>query len=95
MKQLTASDLIIRPVVTEKSKCSQELNQYTFVVHQSANKIQIKGAIEKLFNVDVSRVNITKKPYKNRVFKGKKGIKKGCKKAVILLKSNQQIELGV
>lgn len=95
MKKLTAFDLIVRPIVTEKSKSSQELNQYTFVVHQSANKVQIKLAIEAIFNVDVARVNITKRPYKNRIFKGKKGIKKGCKKAVVLLKDKKKIELGV
>ena len=95
MKKLCASDLIIRPVITEKSKSFQDLCQYTFIVHKNSNKIQIKQAIEELFAVVVARVNILKRPYKNRVFKGKKGIKKGYKKAIVLLKDNKKIELGV
>ena len=65
------------------------------MVHQRADKIQIKKAVEELFNVMVKRVNVTKRPYKNRIFKGKKGIKKGYKKAIVLIKDNNKIELGV
>ena len=94
MRLLTSYDLIARPLFTEKSKFSQEMRKYTFVVHKTANKFQIKNAIEQIFKVTVRSVNITRSPYKNKIFKGKKGVKKGYKKAIVSLKDNQRIELG-
>jgi large subunit ribosomal protein L23 len=57
-KEIHLFDLIRRPVITEKTNfLGSTLNQYTFEVHLDANKIQIKDAVELIFDVDVERVN--------------------------------------
>ena len=56
-------DVIIRPVVSEKSYALLDENVYTFIVHPSANKIEIRQAVETLFNVEVVKVNITGNKY--------------------------------
>ena len=52
-----AQDIIIRPIITEQSTDNLPLNKYTFVVAKDANKIEIKAAVEELFNVEVVKVN--------------------------------------
>jgi len=94
MRKLTEYDYIIRPVITEKSQGFQELGKYVFEVHQNSNKMQIKKAIESLFNVKVSSVNMLKKPSKNKVFKGQKGRRPGFKKAIVSTVDKKRIELG-
>ena len=55
---LVAHDIIIRPLITEKSSRLMELNKYSFEVHLSANKIQVRKAIEEFFKVKVTAVHI-------------------------------------
>ena len=55
---LVAHDIIIRPLITEKSSRLMELNKYSFEVHLSANKIQVRKAIEEIFKVKVTAVHI-------------------------------------
>ena len=85
-------DIIIRPIVSEKSYESFDNNVYTFEVAQSANKIQIKTAVQKLFNVKVQSVN-------TMVYRGKdrrmgRGYAKmqNWKKAVVTLKEGENID---
>jgi large subunit ribosomal protein L23 len=94
MKKMISFDLIIEPILTEKSQGFQEMGKYVFKVHSSANKKQIKKSIEEIFKVGVSSVNIIQKPSKNKVFKGKKGVRAGFKKAVVSIVGKQRIELG-
>lgn len=54
--KLTHYDVIIRPIITEKSMSLISERKYTFIVHKNANKIQIRNAIENIFNVNVDRV---------------------------------------
>ena len=54
---MTAHEIIIRPIVSERSFSGMELNKYTFEVAKDANKYQIKDAVEEIFGVKVVRVN--------------------------------------
>ena len=92
MKDFT--DVIIAPVVTEKSMTLKNNNVYTFKVASSANKIQIKEAIEKIFNVKVTAIRtINVKPKKRRVGRYT-GMTNRSKKAIVTLKEGQTIDLG-
>ena len=86
-------DIIIKPVVTEKSMNLQADNKYTFIVDTRANKTEIKNAIEKIFNVEVIQVNtinVKGKPKRVGRFVGKTSDKK---KAIVSLKPGQTIQL--
>ena len=86
------SQVIIRPVVSEKSYVLASAGKYTFRVHDDAHKTQIRQAIEELFEVNVVRVNIVKvqpKPKRRGLIKGEKA---GWKKAIVQLKPGQSIE---
>ena len=90
---LHPSEVLIRPVVSEKSYEQITQNKYTFKVHQDAHKTQIRQAVEELFDVHVVNVNIVKvqpKPKRRGVYKG---IRPGWKKAVVQLKQGDSIEI--
>lgn len=85
-------DIIKRPLVTEKSMKLTEEGKYTFEVSKQANKIEVKEAVEKLFNVDVVKVNlISVKPKKKRVGRHE-GYKSAYKKAIVKLAIGQRID---
>ena len=91
MKDFT--DIIIAPVITEKSMQNQTGNVYTFKVVKTANKTQIKQAVENLFNVKVKSVNtLNTKAKKKRVGKHS-GMTKTYKKAIVTLVDGASIEL--
>ena len=82
---LHPSQVLIRPVVSEKSYEQITQNQYTFKVHQDAHKTQIRQAVEELFGVEVSKVNIIAmkaKPKRRGAFKG---VRPAWKKAIVQL----------
>lgn len=88
-------DVIIRPVVTEKSnKLSEERNQYVFEVALEANKAQIKQAIETIFEKKVRKVNTMIMPAK-RGMRGRKRYMRASqwKKAIVSLEPGETIEL--
>jgi large subunit ribosomal protein L23 len=90
---LHPSEVLIRPVISEKSYEQITQNQYTFRVHKDAHKTQVRQAVEQLFDVKVERVNIIKvqpKPKRRGVFKG---TKPGWKKAVVQLRQGDSIEI--
>lgn len=89
---LPAHDIIIRPVITEKSNSLMEFNKYTFEVHKSANKIQIRSAIEEIFKVKVigvNTLNVKSKPKRMGAFLGKS---RSWKKAIVEVAAGQKIE---
>jgi len=89
---LVHHDIIIRPIITEKSSALVELNKYTFEVHKSANKIQIRQAIEHIFKVkvlSVNTMNVSSKPKRMGAFMGKT---RSWKKAIVALAEGQRIE---
>ncbi len=90
-----ARDIIIRPLVTEKSSDLMEDGKYTFVVSSKANKIEIKNALEEIFGVKVKAVNTANfKGKRKRLGRFPMGRKPGWKKAVITLaEGSKPIEL--
>ena len=87
-------DKILSPVVTEKSTNMSEFNKVTFKVPLSSNKKSLKKSIEKLFKVNVTKVNIVNKKTRIKFSRGKKIKKKGYKKAIVTLKKGQNIDLS-
>lgn len=88
-----AREVVIAPVVSEKSYSLIEDNKYSFRVHPKAHKTQIRQAVEELFDVKVESVNVLKvrpKP-KRRGFS--RGTKPGWKKAVVQLREGDRIEI--
>lgn len=87
-----AHDIIVRPVITEKSSRMMEFNQYTFEVLPKANKIEIKKAVEEVFKVKVAKVRTIKvhsKPKRMGVFLGRS---RSWKKAIVTLAPGERIE---
>ncbi len=94
MNKIHLYDKVISPLVTEKSTNLSEQNKITFKVHSKANKKNIKTNIEKIFKVNVTKVNIINKKSRIKVTRGKKVRVKGFKKAIITLKKGQNIDLA-
>ena len=86
-------DVLIRPLITEKSTRQIELGQYSFEVHREANKIQIREAVEKTFNVQVKAVNTLNMPRKERRRGRVIGSIPGWKKAIVTLVPGQTIDI--
>lgn len=89
---LSARDIIVRPVITEKGMDGLSQNQYTFEVNPKANKVQIKQAVKEIFNVDVASVNTIRvqgKLKRRGVYVGRTPERK---KAIVTLKPGQRIE---
>ena len=93
MEKLHLFDKIISPLVTEKSTNASEQNKLIFKVHNRANKKNLKKNIEKIFKVNVTKVNIINKKTRIKITRGKKVKVKGFKKAIITLKKGQNIDL--
>ncbi len=91
MKDYT--DIIIAPVITEKSAAQAEKNVYTFKVAKSANKIEIKKAIEEAFGVTVVNLNTLTTKAKDKRVGRYTGKTKTYKKAFVTLKDGDKIEL--
>ena len=93
MPKLHLFDKILSPVVTEKSTNLSEYNKIVFKVPSGANKKNIKKNIEKIFKVNVTKINIINKKTRMKITRGKKVKVKGYKKAIITLKKGQNIDL--
>lgn len=86
-------DVLIRPVVTEKALRLMEENKYTFFVNTDANKIEIKNAVQKQFDVDVDKVTTVTVRGKQRRQGRFVGRTSDRKKAIVKLKAGSKIEL--
>ena len=93
MDKMHLYDKIVSPMVTEKSTNLSEQNKIVFKVPASANKINLKKNIEKIFKVNVTKINIINKQNRTKITKGKKIRVSGFKKAIITLKKGQSIDL--
>jgi large subunit ribosomal protein L23 len=89
---VTPQQIVLAPVVSEKSYSSTADGLYTFKVHPDAHRIQIRTAVEELFNVKVKRVNVAKVQPKPKSRRGRKGTRPGWKKAIVQLHPGQTIE---
>jgi large subunit ribosomal protein L23 len=86
-------DVIIRPIVSEKSYAGLEANRYTFLVHPSANKTEIKEAIQKIWNVRVLGVNTMNRKGKVKRQRYVTGRRSDQKRAVVTLAAGDSIEI--
>jgi large subunit ribosomal protein L23 len=95
---MTSRDIIIAPVITEKSMGGTQIQQYTFEVHSSASKTQIKYALKDIFKVTVVKINTVNVMGKSKNFarRGTRtaGKQADWKKAIVTLAPGQKIELG-
>jgi len=88
-----AFDIILSPVITEKSTNLNALNKLTFKVAKDANKSSIKKSIEKLYKVEVIKVNTILSKPRVKMVRDKVGSKTGYKKAIVTLKEGQTIDM--
>jgi large subunit ribosomal protein L23 len=88
-----ARDVILAPVVSEKSYSLLDGNQYTFIVHPEANKTEIRKAVEEIWNVKVEKVNTLNRKGKVKRFRFQQGKRKDTKRAVVKLKAGDRIEI--
>ena len=93
MSKINLYDSILSPLVTEKSTNLSELNKVVFKVNSLADKKSIKKSIEKIFKVNVIKINIINKQRRIKIARGKKAKVRGYKKAIITLKKGQNIDL--
>tara|TARA_B100001123_G_C15276211_1_gene1012267 strand:+ start:173 stop:466 length:294 start_codon:yes stop_codon:yes gene_type:complete len=94
MRKFNSLDTIISPAITEKATSLSEYNKVVFKVHKGANKNSIKKSIEKIFKVNVIKINTINLKGKTKFVRGKKSIKSGYKKAIVTLKKGQSIDLA-
>jgi len=93
MNQERIYDILLGPVVTEKSTMGSEFNQVTFRVALDATKPEIKEAVESLFNVKVTNVNTNRTNGKVKRFRGRVGKRSDYKKAMVTLQDGQTIDV--
>lgn len=93
MKELGHYDVIVSPVITEKSTMASEANQVIFNVAKNASKPEIKSAVESLFGVKVKSVNTLVRKGKIKRFRGTKGKQSDVKKAVVTLAEGETVDV--
>ena len=93
MNKVNLYDTIISPVITEKSSNMSAQNKVVFKVREDANKKTLKKNIEKIFKVEVTKINIVNKRRKIKSTRGRKVKISGYKKAIVTLKKGQNIDL--
>ena len=94
LKTFVPHDIILSPLLTEKTHKAQEAeHKYAFKVHSNANKNDVKQAIEYLYKVTPIKINMISVPFKGR--SQKKLVRAAYKKAVITLSDKEKIEIGV
>ena len=86
-------EILISPIITEKSSMLQESNKYVFKVHKNSNKSQIKNAVEEVFDVTVESVNVIKVKGKNKTYGRNRVLTPAWKKAMVTLKLGDSISL--
>ncbi len=87
-------EIIVRPLETEKAYFQRELGQYVFVVKRAANKMQIKQAVEQIYDVKVTGVNVMNMPSKVNHTRGRRRTVRRApwKKAIVTLAVGERIE---
>ena len=93
MSKFKAYDIILSPVITEKSTLVSEANQVIFKVARKATKPEIKSAVESLFGVKVKAVNTLVRKGKTKVFRGHLGSQSDTKRAVVTLEEGHRIDV--
>jgi len=86
-------DVILAPVVSEKSYSLVDNNAYTFLVHRHANKTEIRQAVEAIWNVKVVGVNTINRKGKTKRFRFQTGKRPDTKRAIVKLAEGDKIEI--
>jgi large subunit ribosomal protein L23 len=86
-------DVILAPVVSEKSYELLDEGRYTFIVHPSANKTEIRQAVEAIFGVKVANVNTMNRKGKRKRFGMTMGQRKNTKRAIVTLRAGESIDI--
>jgi large subunit ribosomal protein L23 len=94
MIKRSAYDVIVSPVITEKSTLVSEVNQVIFIVAPKATKPEIKAAVERLFKVKVKAVNTLVRKGKLKAFRGRRALQSDVKKAIVTLEEGHTIDLA-
>ncbi|MCH9753571.1 MAG: 50S ribosomal protein L23 [Alphaproteobacteria bacterium] len=95
MRQVELYDVIRCPIVSEKSSILSSYRKYVFKVQPDSTKAQVKRAIESIFKVKVTKVNIINTKGKTKTFRGVKGVQNDVKKAIVTLSDKHEIDLSV
>jgi len=90
---MNSNDIIIRPIISEKTTELMENHKYVFEVSRKANKHMVKKAIKDLFEIDAEKVNIINVRGKNRRLRFRVGKRAAWKKAIVTLTAGQKIEI--
>lgn len=93
MSNLRHYDVILSPVITEKATLGSEFGQVQFKVAIDANKLEIKRAVEELFDVKVKAVNTIRVKGKTKLFRGRVGRRSDYKKAIVSLEDGHSIDV--
>lgn len=93
---MNIAQILIRPVLTEKSVSQEPQNKFTFEVHDGATKVDVKNALLSLYGVEVSKVNILHTLPKYRLGRGRHPLEKrqGTRRAIVTLKEGEKLDLG-
>ena len=94
MRRFNYLDTILFPAITEKATFLSEYNKIVFKVNKGASKNSIKKSVEKIFKVNVIKINTINLKGKTKMVRGKKTNKPGYKKAIVTLKKGQSIDLS-
>ena len=94
MSNIKNYNIIVKPIVTEKSSLGSEYNQVTFQVDSSSTKKDIKNAVENIFKVKVKKVNTSNVKGKLKSFRGTLGRRSNYKKAFVTLEEGQTIDIN-
>jgi large subunit ribosomal protein L23 len=87
-------DVLVRPLITEKATRASEQNKVMFMIAPTANKTQVRSAVEMLFGVKVAKVNTVSIEGKTKRFRGKEGKRNDIRKAIVTLKAGEKIDLA-
>lgn len=93
MTEIHHRDVLLAPVVSEKTYALLDDNKYTFLVHPDANKTEIKIAVEKIFGVKVTAVNTINRKGKSRRTRMGLGKRKDTKRAIVSVAAGQSIDI--
>ena len=93
MKKTNLLDFIISPRITEKATALSEFNKIVFQVRKHTKKQIIKKSVEKIFKVNVTKINTINIKGKFKLIRGRRSYKSGYKKAIVTLKKGQSIDL--
>lgn len=93
MSELTSQQIIMKPLVTEKAVAQEQGHSYAFLVHPKATKVQIRRAVEEIYDVHVKKVNTATMQGRRKRYHWRKYITPEMKKAMVTIAENERIDI--